>query len=79
MALVWKSIREFYQIMITYSSEQKFDLKYSWKILHKSGNFKTSGNNMTGEDNKCHLRSFLVAQNKNEILRNPISEKCSLQ
>ena len=26
-----------------------------------SVNFKTAGNNMTGEHNKCHLRSFLVA------------------
>ena len=31
---MWKSMRDFYQFMITYSSEQKFDLKYSWKILH---------------------------------------------
>ena len=27
MAIAWKSVREFCQIMITYASEQKFDLK----------------------------------------------------
>ena len=26
---MWKSMREFYKFMITYPSEQKFDLKYS--------------------------------------------------
>ena len=61
MAIVWKSMREFYQMTITYSSEHKFGLKYSWKILHSSMKFKTFGNNMPGEHNKCHLRSFLVA------------------
>ena len=34
MAIVWKSMREFYQIMITYSGEQKSELKHSWKTLH---------------------------------------------
>ena len=33
MAKVLRSMREFFEIMITYSSEQKFDLKYSWKTL----------------------------------------------
>ena len=50
--------------MITYSSEQKFDFKYSWKTLHQSVKLRTFGNNMTGEHNKCHLRSFLVASKK---------------
>ena len=63
MAIVWKSMREFYQIIITYSSEQKFDLKYSWKTKYLSVKFKTSGNNMTGEHNKCHLCSFLASYN----------------
>ena len=61
MAIVCKNMLEFYHIMITYSGEQKIDLKYSWKILHWSVKFKTSGKNMTEEHNKCHLRSFLVA------------------
>ena len=33
MTIVWESMHEFYQIMITYSSEQKNDLKYSWKTV----------------------------------------------
>ena len=28
MAIVWRSVREFYSIMITYSSEHHFELKY---------------------------------------------------
>ena len=56
-------MQKFYQIMITYSTEQKFELTYSWETLHLSMKFKTSGNIMTGEHIKCHLRSFLVANN----------------
>ena len=32
--IVWKGMQKFYQIMMTDSSEQKFDFKYSWKISH---------------------------------------------
>ena len=38
--IVWKSMREFYHIMITYSSEQKFYLKYSWKLYIKVWSWK---------------------------------------
>ena len=34
MAIVWKSMCEVFHIMITYSSEQGFDLKFSRKALH---------------------------------------------
>ena len=34
MAIVWKSMRELYQIIMTSSSEQKVDLKHLWKTLH---------------------------------------------
>ena len=63
MAIVWKSMRQFYYIIITYSSKQKLELKHSWKTLQLSLKFKTSGNNMSGEHDKCHLRLILVAYN----------------
>ena len=59
--IVWQSMAEFCQIMATYSSEQKFDLKYSRKTFKSEHLRKTTGNNMTKDHNNCHLGSLFVA------------------
>ena len=33
MAIVWENVHEFYDIMIMHSTEQNFDLTYSWKKI----------------------------------------------
>ena len=45
-------------------------------VKFETPNFR---NNMTGEHNKCHLRSIWLPRLKMEVLWNPIPEKYSLQ
>ena len=60
MTVKWGNVREFCEIMITYSNEQKFDLTYLWKKLNWSVKLKNSGNNMTKDQNVCEGSSFFT-------------------
>ena len=44
MASVWGNVRDFCEIMIKYSNEQKFDLTCLWKKLIKNVKFKNLAN-----------------------------------
>ena len=79
MVIVWKSMCSFYRIMITYSSERKFDLNTDGKHYIKVWSSKLLAILWLGNILYAIYVHFWLPKTKNEFLWSPIPEKYSLQ